>query len=424
MRSGLRNERGAVTTIVVVLLGGSVLFGLMAVAIDAGNVLWERRQLQNAADAAALSLAVECGKAASACTSTAGDTAAYANRNSQDGQSRAVSQCSVNITGSPIDGCPAPNSSLTECPPLPGALAGMTNLPYVEVRTASQSGGNNFVTNWFVELLGNAPGSAASKTTEVNACARAAIGAGSGGTAELPLSFSGCDWQHATGGTLGGGGGSYYPSPVYNAASPYGYGGAGQPAWPTAAATPPAQNVGQEVILLAQNPPGGATPATPCPSWNGHALPGGFGVLETIAGDPCKFVEYPHHWMHTSTGNNMECNLYNYVGKVISIPIFDCTNDTAPGVAPPVNGCTAGAGNNAYYHRAGFAQFYLSGYSLNVTGSFANYRPSLVSGTRPCNGADRCISGWFLSGELSATTISGPPSGSGYFGSFAVVPAG
>jgi hypothetical protein len=176
-------------------------------------------------------------------------------------------------------------------------------------------------------------------------------------------------------------------------------------------------------VLLSQNPPGGATLPTGCPTWSGHALPGGFGVLETTS-DPCKFVEYPHHWMHTSTGNNTTCDLEALVGKVINIPIFDCTNTTAPGVAPPVNGCDTGNGSNAYYHRAGYAQFYLSGYALNVSSGIPNKAKSLVSNQFPCSGGDRCISGWFLKGELSSQAISGPPSSSGNFGTYAVVPAG
>ena len=417
-----RLERGGVSTIVAVFLGGGVLFGMAAIGIDVGNLLWERRQLQNAADSAALSLAAECGKSSASCTFTPGDqTSAYANRNSQDNSSRVVSACSVNIAGSPINSCPAASTALTECPPLPGALASMTNLPYVEVRTASQSGSNGFVTNWFAELLGNKAGGA-SKTTEVNACSRAAIGVPGGqGTADLPLSFSGCDWQHATGGTLGGGGGAYYPGPDYVTWPTYGY---GPGTWPAAAATPPAQNLGGEVILVSQNPPGGAIAATPCPTWNGHALPGGFGALETVAGDVCKFVEYSHHWMKTSTGNNLSCDLSQLVGKVVNLPIFDCTNTTAPDAAPPVNGCTTGNGSNAYYHRAGFAAFYLSGYDLNVTSGIPNKHRSLVTNDwLPCSGATRCISGWFVTGELSATTITGPPAGGG-FGTYAVVPAG
>ena len=94
--------------------------------------------------------------------------------------------------------------------------------------------------------------------------------------------------------------------------------------------------------------------------------------------------------------------------------------------ASALPGCrvTPGNGSNAYYHRVGYAAFYLSGYSINVTGGIPNKVKSLVSGNFPCNGGDRCISGWFLTGELSATAISGPPGGAGGFGTFAVVPAG
>ena len=413
-----RHERGAVATVVALLMGFGVVFGVLAVGVDVGNLLWERRQLQNASDAAVLSLAVECGKGN--CTTTAGDTTSFANANSNDALSTVVSKCSVNVPGSGLPACAAPASGLTDCPALPPAMASMSGLPYVEVRTASLSGGGSFVQNWFAGISGGSD----SSQTQVHACSRAAIGAPASGTSDLPITFSACDWQHATGGTTGGGGGAYYASPVYNGANTVGYGGAGQPPWPAAAATPPAQNPGGEVILLAQNPPGGATMPTPCPAWNGHALPGGFGILETVSGDDCQLVEYTHHWMHSSTGNNTACDLSASVGKVINLPIFDCTSDTMPGTGVTGLPCDTGNGSNAYYHRVGFASFYLSGYSLNVTTGLPNKVKSLVSGNFPCNGSDRCISGWFLTGELSATAISGPPSGSGSFGTFAVVPAG
>jgi len=49
-----RNERGAVGTIIGVLLATGMVFGFLAISVDVGGLLWERRQLQNAADAAAL----------------------------------------------------------------------------------------------------------------------------------------------------------------------------------------------------------------------------------------------------------------------------------------------------------------------------------------------------------------------------------
>ncbi len=193
----------------------------------------------------------------------------------------------------------------------------------------------------------------------------------------------------------------------------------------TQAAAPPAQVAGDEVILLVQNPPAGATQPTACPTWQGHALPGGFGILETTA-DPCLTREYDFSWMHTSTGNNVGCNLDSLVGTVIYVPVFDCTASYLYAGNPPVPGedCTMGNGNNAWFHRAGYAAFYLSGYNVNVTSGLPNKHKSLVSNNFPCNGGDRCISGWFVSGQLQSTYPQGPPSGSGYFGTYTISPAG
>jgi hypothetical protein len=232
--------------------------------------------------------------------------------------------------------------------------------------------------------------------------------------------------MHATGGNAGGGGGAYYASPVYNGANAYGYSGSGQPAWPAAAAAPPAQNPGGEVIFMLQNPPSGHTLPNTCPTWQGHALPGGFGVLETTA-DPCVAKTYNYNWLHTNPGSSLSCDISGYVGKVINLPVYDCTSDAlpaSPGIPPAGKNCTEGNGSNAWYHMQGWAQFYLSGYRLTTTGSIPNSKKSLVSNTFPCGGGETCISGWFVSGSLTATTISGPPSGTGFFGSPTVLPAG
>ena len=296
----------------------------------------------------------------------------------------------------------------------------MTGLPYVEVRTRTRTtSGANAFTNW---LAGAAFGG--NSTSSAGACARAAVGTPASSTATLPLTFSACDWQTATGGTTGGGGGLVLRLPGLQRHEPVRV-HRRRPAHVAGArcARPrlPARQRGHPPV--AQNPPGGATPAGSCPTWQGHALPGGFGVLETNGGDPCSIKEYPFHWMKTDPGNNTSCDLQAYVGKVVNLPIYDCTNTSAPGSEPPIGNCDAGNGNNAYYHRVGYAQFYLSGYSMNVTGSIPNKVKSLVSNSFPCNGADRCISGWFLKGSLSATALSGPPT-TGNFGTVGAVPAG
>jgi hypothetical protein len=438
-------ERGAVATIVAVLLGGGVLLGCSALSIDVGSIMFERRQLQNGADASAIALARACGKSGVAGCGADTGTAAGAVTNSTltrlnnvnntkdqlggfDPAYPAASASSLrglcaSATSWGLPACPASTSAVTDCPPVPTSISSV-GAPYVEVHTITKQGGSNptILPNAISRII---VGGTAGES--VKACAPAAWGPPAAGKASLPITISGCDWQHVSGGNAGGGGGSYYTGPVYNGSNAYGYSGTGQPAWPTAAATPPAENLGGEVILMIQNPSSGGTTPTPCPNWQGHALPGGFGLLETVSGNPCKVVDYANNWVHTSAGSSTGCDLSSYVGKIVSIPVFDCTASALPATAaipPPGGDCTQGNGSNAWYHREGYALFYLSGYGITVTGGPANRVKSLVSNNFPCSSSQSCVSGWFLNGELTATSLAGPPGGTSDFGGFAVVPAG
>lgn len=60
MRRVKTEEDGAVAVIVAILL--VVLVGAAAFVIDIGDVMWERRMLQNGADAAALAVAIDCAQ--------------------------------------------------------------------------------------------------------------------------------------------------------------------------------------------------------------------------------------------------------------------------------------------------------------------------------------------------------------------------
>lgn len=434
-----RRDRGAVALIVTVLFAGGVLMGCAALTVDVGQLYSERRQLQNGADAAALSLAKICATGGTCSYTGANVGTLGANRISNLNNVNAKDDYAgfnATFNGSYDNGlcgratalpeCVAPNGSLLDCPTRPSWLMANTAIPYVEVHNLTQTtSGGSILPSTFGRAVTGFSGAA------VSSCARVAWGTPGGGGGNIPITVSGCDWQRATGGTTGGGGGAYYPPPVYNGTtSPdYGYGPGHPSPFPTPAASPPAMNQGQEVILMLQNPTSNGSHTTPsaCPNWQGHALPGGFSVLETTS-DPCVTREYPHQWMHTSTGNNTTCNLDNLVGKVIYIPVFDCTFNSLPATDYPadLSQCSTGNGNNAYYHRAGYAAFYLSGYAVNVTGSVVNKRKSVVSDAFPCNGSDRCISGWFLGDRLQASYIQAPApsSGSGYFGAFVILPAG
>lgn len=54
------SERGASAIIVAILM--VALLGFAAIAIDVGRIYWERAQLQNGADSAAISVALDCSK--------------------------------------------------------------------------------------------------------------------------------------------------------------------------------------------------------------------------------------------------------------------------------------------------------------------------------------------------------------------------
>jgi hypothetical protein len=423
-----RLERGGVMTIVAVLLAGGVLMGMAAISIDVGRLLAEKRQLQNSSDAASLSLADDCWASPGSCAVTSNEQT-LANGNSDDNTTTITSACSVNIAGSPINGCPTATGALADCAPLPDAFAAMSGLPYVEVRTRTRiPNGDNGLTNYLASALGITKSSAA-------ACARAAVGTIDSGVGELPITISACEWSRQTGGNpVTGSGGSYYPAPNYQGTTTpdYGYGMSGSPAWPTGAPPAPAANPGGEVVLLVQNPPGGQTPPSSCPTWNGHALPGGFSILETVSGNPCKAVELPYKWMHTSPGTSVGCDLSQYVGKVVALPVFSCTLDYLPNreANEATDPCNTGNGSNAWYWRRGYAAFYLSGYRLQTNGSIPNRVRSinpnntLANGNNPCGNSELCLAGWFTTGSLSGTGISGAPTTTNYFGVYRVVPAG
>ena len=70
-------ERGAVAMMVAIFFGTGVFFAAAALTIDVGNINADRRQLQNGADAAALSAARDC--ITTECPSLTGSLTAQAN---------------------------------------------------------------------------------------------------------------------------------------------------------------------------------------------------------------------------------------------------------------------------------------------------------------------------------------------------------
>jgi Flp pilus assembly protein TadG len=177
-----RDERGAVGVLIGLLFGGGVLLGMAALAIDVGELYWERAQLQNGADAAALAVAKSC--ATGTCDPSVAAT--YADANAKDGLAGANLVCGSGTLG----GCPASTGLLTDCPSAP---APTTN--YAEVHTSTKTATGTVVPPVFGStLLGNGNYTG----TTVLACAQAEWG-GPVAAQVIPFAISACTWDQATG---------------------------------------------------------------------------------------------------------------------------------------------------------------------------------------------------------------------------------
>lgn len=141
----LSDEDGAIA--VVVALVSLVLFAFVAIAVDAGQLYQERRELQNGADAAALAAAYDCAKGVIECSLTGlelNDTVdSYANANANDGTS-AAAMVELDLTAK-----------------------------FVTVETETLSGGNGFLTHWFAWAFNILDPGADLATTTVRAGATA-----------------------------------------------------------------------------------------------------------------------------------------------------------------------------------------------------------------------------------------------------------
>jgi hypothetical protein len=429
----MSTERGAVASIVAILLTFGVVLGFAALSIDVGSLMWERRQLQNGADAAALALAKTCAEVPAACDTTVPATSSQiTNLNNWANYKDGAGGLDDSVYPAPPSGlagvcgrgiatlqpCQPPTGALAECAPLPDNLVANTSIPYVEVHTRTSENGGTLLPTWLIRTVAGG-----SEGSTVTACARAAYG-NSGGTSTLPLTFSMCEWRFNT-----SNGTDYYGAdPVYGTGMnpDRGYdnnSATSPPNWP---------NTSKEVRVVMQDPPnnGAALDPTGCKNFNGHDVPGGFGYLEQSG---CGAVVDQYNWAHVKPGNNLtSCDLSGKLGTVQYIPIFDCIVASEPTSAAVPSHCIngdgtttedSGHGSNTWYHIKGYAKFYLSGYKLSGNGS--QTEASVLPGsTQNCSGPNRCLFGWFLDGELHDKPVMSPPAGPPTFGSYSIQPAG
>jgi hypothetical protein len=295
-------------------------------------------------------------------------------------------------------------SDLAKCPPLPALLRGTgATIPYVETYTKTKSAGSNpsILPKYFSQAL-----TGGSRDVTVRSCARAAWGTPGQYTAKVPIVVSECEWKRNTSN------GTVYQTPPGSPAP--GYGSApGQTPWPAASA---------EVTIMLKS-----TTIVPC-AINGKDTAGGFGYVDDSAGN-CQANVSINDWAKINAGSSppsgCDTAIAGLRGSVVELPIFDClvksgTPPTGPITAYPDCTGATGGGSNSYYHVKGWAKFYLTGYKVGGSQQAA----SLLSGNVPCAMGDRCLSGWYTTGTLSAGGTIVPPTPGSNFGAYVVAPAG
>ncbi len=367
--------------------------GMLALSVDVGNLMFERRQLQNGADATALALANDCAADGAHCAPE--QVKDLLNENAADGFSQFDKRadapdgaCQRAVPDSGLPQCDSADhdasmSDLAECPPLPNSLRVNSGIPYVETYSRTETKDHSaLLPSFFGQFL---TGSSTNGT--VSACARAAFGALRSHTATVPITFSTCEWDEQT-----DGGRNYVTRlPVGKP----GYGTVDNP-WPAA---------GEQVVIKLHEPrPNGGKPDC---VWNGKDSPGGFGYLMSD-GNSCEASVTTDGWVSLKPGNDNKCpQISELIGTVVALPVFDCIipqKDQPVGPIPVGTNCDPtkpeSNGKNQWYHIKGWASFYLAGYKLSGNDSGTSLRdPNTVV----CSGSERCLIGWYVKGTLSTS---------------------
>jgi hypothetical protein len=322
----LSDDRGAVGVVVALLM--VPLIGFAAISIDVAAMWSERQQLQTGADAGALAVAQDCSRGS--CGDAIGTAQALAAGNLGVGAS------SASVTSTASNSVTVTTSGVRE--------------------------------HFFAPVLGI-------DSSTIVASASAGWGAPSGGTAELPLAISWCDFQAQTGGGVSTGDAvttialTVEPEPVEP-----------EPVAPAVEQdADPAVEPGLDLSVPPQATPeagdsdGTGALAASCAGPRGTTVAGGFAWL--AGSDGCATSSSIAGGAAGSAGDALPggCSAGDFgalQGRTVLLPVYD----QAPSAG--------GAGSYRVY---GYAGFTLTGY--HFAGQFG-WRD-------PCSGSDSCISGTF-----------------------------
>lgn len=182
-RYGDNGEKGAISTILAIVLSSGFLFIAFALTSDASALYLERRSLQNSADATSLAVASNCALGSTYCTdavSAQNEAQLIANSNSPDGISAIKLLCGF----TPLSACPA--GTTTECKAVP------TNLPRygrVVLSTQNKDGTVKVKSPFFDYFIGNT-----NSEVNVQSCSQSAWGKANSANIPLPLAITICDY--------------------------------------------------------------------------------------------------------------------------------------------------------------------------------------------------------------------------------------
>lgn len=386
----VRGDGGAVAVLVALL--SVVLFGFGALVIDVGALYSERRQLQNGSDAGALAVAQSC--AGGSCGAFLADAENFASGNAVDKRSRVQSD-EVCGLGPGLPACTDPP-------------AGLGGSGYVRVTARTrETDGTTLVPPTLARVI--VP---VYNGTDVNASSTVIWGAPGGLTSAIPVTFSLCEWKKFT-----SDGTKLAPAPDYAVHTDLGY----STSWLKDSGSTyertfythdtKAASEGVETACPA-SPPGGDTGGSF--GWLSDEKTGTSGTCSaTTTLSPSGEPGYEN-----KPGNTVpkECKKGDFPkpGTVVYIPIYDYFTAGSDVEVDEVdkNGKTSKAtGQHVWYHVAGYAVFYVTGYNLQLPQG--GDEKSLVTGSFPCGGQERCMSGFFTAGLAPGTgpVVDGPSYG-------------
>jgi Flp pilus assembly protein TadG len=346
-----RDERGAMGVLIAVLIGGGVLIGMGALAVDVGQIYQNRAELQNGADAGALAVADSC--ALGSCTTGIAGQYATGNASKLTGNQAAVDLVCGSGTG--MSACPAATGAPYDCPANPPAG---TN--YVDVHTSTlTASGSTLLPPVFARTL---TGNSGYQGTNVKACAQAEWGAPSSANT-IAFTISACSWYVYTNN------GTTFAQP---------------PPYPPNTIPDPSF----DHIMFEHGSQGSKT--TGCPPYqpSGQDGPGNFGWTDD-SGNCSVTISNGSYGGNTGASASSDCQtaLYN-----------DWLNRTV--VYLPVYSAISGTGTNESYTLLGFAAFVITGYHISGQ-SFSE--PDWLNSKNDCHGPTFCIDGYFTHGLIPST---------------------